>query len=124
MKIVSLTAVLIFTSYIAQARFVLLEKLPTGNYYYEKVAGTDYVLLRKVGRIVVGISRNICFKGFANKNSIVDATRVSPPYNPASQWEHQRGEAINLNYYRQKNTAISAKNQAGLLKCIRVFSER
>lgn len=138
MKIVcKITAILIlsvvFTDSPAQAESVKLENMPAGNYYYERlrfseVARNQYVLLRKVGHTVAGIevrgrSGNPCFKGFVEQNSVVDATRVLPPYNPASKWEHQKGEMLNLDTYRRIDRTFTARDNAALQKCIRVFSE-
>lgn len=132
-KIITATVFSIFlNNHPLQAQSITLENLPTGNYYYERIrsekATNQYVLLRKAGHIVAGIevrsrSGNPCFKGFANQNSVVDATRVFPPYEPASKWEHQKGEALNLNSYRRIERVITTSDQAALMKCIRVFSE-
>ena len=117
----------------AQAEFITLENMPTGNYYYEglrfsEVARSPYILLRKVGHAVAGVEirgrvGNPCFKGFLDQNSVVDATRVLPPYNPASKWEHQKGEMFNLDSYRRIDRTFTASDNAALQKCLRVFSE-
>ncbi|NJN56883.1 MAG: hypothetical protein HC879_04995 [Leptolyngbyaceae cyanobacterium SL_5_9] len=85
-----------------------LENLPTGEYYYQpsfsgRGAG-QFVWFRKAGRTVVGVMRsedgNFCFRGFAEGNQIVDATRVFPPYDPASRQDFQE-EMLDLGEYSQ-----------------------
>ncbi len=129
-----LTATLILSTFLASnpPASAPLEELPTGNYYYEELASSQrgrrqYVLLRKAGRVVVGIevgpkSGNACFKGFVEQNSVVTATRIFPPYAPDSRWEHQRGEAINLNRYRRTDWTGTDSDKAALLKCLQLFS--
>lgn len=116
-----------------QAQFLVLESLPSGEYYYEKLLSSKksinrYLLLSKRGHIVTGIdgqslSKNPCFKGFVKQNSLVNVTRVFPPYDPASKWEFLKGEAFDLNLYRKVDRAIAASEKTALLKCIQVFSE-
>ena len=123
----------VFTDSPAQAESITLESMPTGNYYYQglrfsEVARSPYILLRKVGHTVAGVEvrgrvGNPCFKGFVDQNSVVDATRVFPPYNPDSEWKHQKGEMFNLDSYRRIERTFTASDNAALQKCLRVFSE-
>lgn len=108
-----------------------LEDLPPGEYYYEgsyssEMRGSQYVLLRKVGKTVIGLevqsrSRNPCFRGFAEENRIIDATRLFPPYHPDSKWEFQQGEALNLNRYHRVEQVGTTGDRETLQTCIGVF---
>ena len=80
-----------------------LRDLENGEYYYERPGAADlvtnlirdeYLLLSKRGRLVTGIhlgsqDGSLCFRGFIQNNTIVDATRIFPPYTPASRWDFQ-----------------------------------
>lgn len=131
LRTTSLILFLVLSNESAQT-FAMLENLPTGNYYYENLrserVGNQYIVLRKVGHVVVGVDvqsrlRNPCFKGFVEQNSIVDATRIFPPYDPASKWEHRKGEVFNLDSYRRIEQTFTASDNTALQKCLRVFSE-
>lgn len=112
-----------------------LEDLPTGQYYYH-VANPratnphprerGYLLLRKAGNTVIGIdrrslSRNPCFRGFAEGDWITDATRVFPPYQPNSRLDFQEGEWIDLKQYQQAEPTLTAEQTAELQTCIDFF---
>lgn len=107
-----------------------LENLPTGEYYYEKIGTREGVpsqaiLLRKAGRTVIGVqirsaSNNPCFRGFAENNRIVNATRVFPPYNPASRSDF-REELLDLDQYILVEREVSQGDRATLQTCIQFF---
>lgn len=87
-----------------------LQNLPTGEYYYQRPSppgrpSRAYVLLRKVGRTVIGLDVRLreraCFRGFIEDNRIVDATRVLPPYQPDSQWQYGEGVMLDLDAYQR-----------------------
>jgi len=108
-----------------------LENLPTGQYYYENVAGgrveQGYILLRKIGRTVVGIdgrsrTQSPCFRGFLEGDRIVDATRIYPPYHTDSRWDAHRGEMVDLGDYQRVNRAITDEQAETLITCLRIFS--
>lgn len=132
LRTTSLILFLVLGDESAQREFAMLENLPTGNYYYENLrsekVGNQYIVLRKVGHVVVGVDvqsrfRNPCFKGFVEQNRIVDATRIFSPYDPASKWDHRKGEVFNLDSYRRIEQTFTASDNAALQKCLRVFSE-
>ena len=107
-----------------------LENLPTGEYYYEKIrtreeAPSQSILLRKAGRTVIGVqirseSGNPCFRGFAEENRIVNATRVFPPYDPASRSDFQE-EMLDLNQYSLVEREVSEGDRTTLQTCIQFF---
>ncbi|NEQ26964.1 MAG: hypothetical protein F6K28_49695 [Microcoleus sp. SIO2G3] len=128
-----ITAVLLLSIVVASnsSELTSLEDLPPGEYYYEgsyspQMKGNQYVLLRKSGKTVVGLevrsrSRNPCFRGFADENRIVNATRVFPPYHPDSKWEFQQGEALNMNQYHRVDQAGTTSDRETLQTCLQVF---
>ncbi|NJL40477.1 MAG: hypothetical protein HC840_25165 [Leptolyngbyaceae cyanobacterium RM2_2_4] len=105
-----------------------LEDLPTGEYYYqpsssERALG-QFVWFRKAGRTVVGMIRsesgNFCFRGFAEGNQIVNATRVFPPYDPASRQDFQE-EMLDLSRYSQVEPDGREGDRTLLQSCIQFF---
>lgn len=106
-----------------------LEDLPTGEYFYEEIntserAPSQSVLLRKAGRTVIGVqirrNGNSCFRGFAAGNQIVNATRVFPPYDPASRQDFQE-EMLDLSQYSQVEREVGERDRATLQTCIQFF---
>ena len=114
-----------------------LRDLENGEYYYERPAATnvvsnrirnEYLLLSKRGRLITGIHLGsqagaLCFRGFIQENTIVDATRIFPPYTPASRWDFQE-EMLDLAPYQQINREITANDREALTNCIQFFGER
>jgi hypothetical protein len=105
-----------------------LENLPTGEYYYQKLAtenaSSQSVWFRKAGRTVIGVvhaeSGNLCFRGFAEGNQIVNATRVFPPYDPASRQDFQE-EMLDLSQYSPVEEAGRDRDRTTLRTCIQFF---
>lgn len=116
-----------------QPQHTMLRSLTSGDYYYEKInsfkmSNNRYLLFHKIGHTVIGIDvqslfENSCFRGMVSQNSIVNVTRIFPPYDPASKWEFLQGKAIELNHYRKIDRASTASDRAALLRCIQVFSK-
>lgn len=111
-----------------------LLELPDGEYRYLGEASSEfwdqpYVLLQKWGRIVIGVDADLpsevaCFKGFIEGNSIIDATRVLPPYTPDAEWEYQSGEMLNLDQYDRvtEPVAMTDGDTSNLEICLEVFA--
>lgn len=105
-----------------------LENLPTGEYYYQKLGTEDTssqsIWFRKAGRTVIGVVRaesgNLCFRGFAQENQIVNATLVFPPYNPASRQDFQE-EMLDLSQYSQVDLEERERDRDTLRTCIQFF---
>lgn len=122
-----------FTDNLVQAQSTMLKSLLTGEYYYNRLdssrmSGNRYLFFHKIGHTVIGIdvqslSKNPCFRGMVNQNSIINVTRIFPPYDPASKWEFLQGKALDLNHYRKIDRASTASDRAALLRCIQVFSK-
>lgn len=109
-----------------------LFELPDGQHYYaeptsSELTRTRSLFLQKWGRIVVGVDTlssagTTCFKGFIEEDTIVDATRVLPPYTPNAEWAYQPGEMVDLSDYDRRTEAISATDRAALDICLEVFA--
>ncbi|MBD1867537.1 hypothetical protein H6F88_31150 [Oculatella sp. FACHB-28] len=104
-----------------------LENLPTGEYYYEAIHASETssrsILFRKAGRTVIGVqmgANRSCFRGFAEGNRIVNATRVFPPYDPASRQDFQE-EMLDLSQYSPVERAGRDRDRATLRTCIQFF---
>jgi hypothetical protein len=125
------TAILLLVALITQQDTATLENLPTGEYRYERIAGAGrgrpaYVLLRKVGTTVIGLDarslrEQACFRGFIQDNQIVTATRIFPPYQPDSRWEHIEGLMVDLEQYQRVDREDSEADRAALQTCIEFF---
>ncbi|MEM9005074.1 MAG: hypothetical protein AAGE59_16320 [Cyanobacteria bacterium P01_F01_bin.86] len=127
-------AVMLFieTAQPASTQNSVLSELPDGEHYYlghssSELFDTPYVLFHKWGRIVVGVdSRSpsglACFKGFIEDNTIVDATRVLPPYTPDAEWDYRPGEMLDLSNYERHPDAIAATDRSTLSTCLDVFA--
>lgn len=111
----------------------LFGQLPDGEYRYRSnnsdVVG-QILLLRKVRNRVVGAevssgrdsSNRSCFEGAIQRNSIVQATYIAPPYTPDAHQHYQPGLAIDLSYYQLQPEVLSQSERFTLLTCVEVFS--
>ena len=109
-----------------------LSELPDGEHHYtgsvvSELTDDTYLLLQKWGRIVVGVdslsSRGpVCFKGFIEANTIVDATHVRPPYTADAEWDYQPGEMLDLSLYDRSADAIADADRIALSTCLDVFA--
>lgn len=102
-----------------------LEMLPTGEYYYESSGAgrTSHVLLRKVGRTTIGVDLQaigdpICFRGWLDGNTVVNATWMLPPYQPDSRLRHEDGILLDLTAYRPAIDSPSETDRAALRSCL------
>ena len=121
---------IVLTGELTQAKSAMLANLPTGDYYYTKphfeTSKDRYLLFRKRGFTVIGVdmqfgSQKFCFRGVVKQNSIINVTRIFPPYDPASYWEFLQGKAVDLNSYRKIERVVTDNDRAALLTCIQVF---
>ncbi|MEL7072254.1 MAG: hypothetical protein AAGN15_26955 [Cyanobacteria bacterium J06581_3] len=127
-----LVALLLGVSQPIQNLDLILSELPDGEHYYAKstsheLTGDHSLFFKKWGRIVVGVDttsalRMTCFKGFIEEDSIVNATRVLPPYTPSAEWTYQPGEMIDLGDYDRRIEAIAATDRTSLNTCLEVFA--
>ena len=129
---VSLMALPIGALQLAHSQEVPLSGSPNGEYFFRgspssELSGESYLLLRKWGRIVVGMDARLpleiaCFKGFIEDNKIVDATRVLPPYTPDADWAYQPGEMLDLDSYERSTEPSIEVDREMLEVCLQVFS--
>ncbi|MBE7381023.1 MAG: hypothetical protein F6J95_006400 [Leptolyngbya sp. SIO1E4] len=116
----------------AQGHEAFLQELPDGEHYYRGHGASElltapYTLFRKWGRIVVGIHGHsamdaACFKGFLDGSTLVDATRVLPPYTPDAEWDYQPGVMLDLGQYEKVTDPMVAADREALEVCLEVFS--
>ncbi|NJL21623.1 MAG: hypothetical protein HC895_13685 [Leptolyngbyaceae cyanobacterium SM1_3_5] len=103
---------------IVLAQIPTLEMLPMGEYYYERTGAgrPQHVLLRKVGRTTIGvdlqaIGEPICFRGWLDGNTVVNATWMLPPYQPDSRLMREDGVFLDLNTYRRRSTVRARRSR-------------
>ncbi|MBF2003428.1 MAG: hypothetical protein IGS38_22230 [Synechococcales cyanobacterium M58_A2018_015] len=121
---------------LAAEPIMTLEALPPGQYDYLQVEPNpdglalperqdNTLLLHKVGRTVIGVNRRrgmaqLCFRGFAEDNRLLNVTRIFPPYQPDSNWDFQ-ADWLDVSNYQRRERAFTAAEQADLLTCLQVF---
>ncbi len=113
------------------------QRLPNGDYFYGKSrspaqADVNYLVFRKTGNRVVGISyiyrgEGYCFRGTVNGNTINNVSREYVELGLGSPTQIRRGNPINLATFNKLNfNQIPQDSNARrrLPECIRLFSNR